>query len=126
MINDLERMGDHCEKLALLLGRKSEKGIAFTVDATRELDIIAAKATEIVEAMKGEILEPVDDPMPQARVREEELNALRSKFRLSHIDRLASGKCEATAGILFSDMLTSFEKLGDHAFNVVEATAGIK
>lgn len=126
MINDLERMGDHGEKLAKLMRRRSERELHFTVDAEQELEIIAAKAIEIVEAMRAGIMKPVHDPMPAAREREAQLNALRSKFRQSHINRLASGKCESTAGIIFSDMLTSFEKLGDHAFNVVEAIVGIK
>ena len=37
-----------------------------------------------------------------------------------------SRKVEPKTGIIFSDMLTSFEKIGDHAINVVEATVGLK
>ncbi len=126
MINDLERMGDHCEKLAILLTRKTDTDTAFSGDAKTELETIAAKAIEIVESMRTSILNRDEDPMPQALEREQELNGLRSKFRECHTDRLANRECTAAAGILFADMLTSFEKLGDHAFNVVEATVGIK
>ncbi|MDP3936890.1 MAG: PhoU domain-containing protein, partial [Deltaproteobacteria bacterium] len=96
------------------------------VDAMRELDTMASKAAEIVEPMREAILKREEDPMPKARERERELNDLRTEFRQSHIERLSGGKCTATAGILFLDMLTSFEKLGDHAYNVLEATVGIK
>jgi len=126
MINDLERMGDHCEKLVILLGRKAETQTGFSIDAMREIETISAKAAEIVETMRACILNREEDPMPKAREREQELNNLRTEFRQTHIDRLSSGKCSATAGILFLDMLTSFEKLGDHAYNVLEATVGIK
>ena len=39
---------------------------------------------------------------------------------------MIDGKCDAITGVIFTDLLTSFEKMGDHAFNVIEATAGIK
>jgi phosphate:Na+ symporter len=126
MINDLERMGDHCERVAILLERKTVAEMTFSNNATKELETIAAKAIEIVHAMRTSILNRDEDPIPQALEREEQLNKLRSKFRESHIERLSNRECTATAGIIFSDMLTSFEKLGDHAFNVVEATVGIK
>ena len=35
-------------------------------------------------------------------------------------------KIDAPSGVVFIDIVTSFEKMGDHSFNVVEATAGIK
>ncbi len=126
MINDLERMGDHCERIAILLERKTVTQTAFSNDAMKELETIAAKAIEIVDVMRTSILIRDEDPIPQAIEREKQLNELRSKFRQSHTERLSSRECTATAGIIFSDMLTSFEKLGDHAFNVVEATVGIK
>ncbi len=126
MINDLERMGDHCEKLARILGRKTATDAMFTTDGDAELQAMAAKAIEVVDAMKALISNAGADPIPAARRREEELDALRSEYRQAHVERLTRGDCTPSAGILFSDMLTSFEKLGDHAFNVVEATVGLK
>ncbi|MFH1723622.1 MAG: Na/Pi cotransporter family protein [Elusimicrobiota bacterium] len=126
MINDLERIGDHGEKMAILLERQTEKDYRFSDEAVREIRAMADKAEEVLAAMRAMILDREEDPIPGAQKREDELNALRDRFRKANLARLLAGKCSALAGVLFTDMLTSFEKMGDHAFNVVEACAGIK
>ena len=45
-------------------------------------------------------------------------------MRKEHIHRLRDGLCDVDSGLIFIDMLTSFEKIGDHAFNVAEMLAG--
>ncbi len=126
MVNDLERIGDHGEKVSNLLKREMDGRYKFSKDAWKELETIAEEAHGVLKSMKKLILHPEDDPLPKALEREEALNEMRSKFRKKHLSRLSDGKCSALAGVVFSDLLTSFEKMGDHAFNVVEATAGVK
>lgn len=84
------------------------------------------KTAEIVKAMKETILHRNGDPMPAAEERENNLNRLRYQIREAHVNRIRDGMCDPYAGIIFTDMLTSFEKMGDHAFNVIEATVGLK
>ena len=50
----------------------------------------------------------------------------RKVMREEHIRRLREEKCEVEQGLIFIDMLTSFEKIGDHAFNIAEVLAGEK
>ncbi len=126
MINDLERIGDHGEKIAMLLGKLAESPAGFSEIALDEIREMAATTEANLEAMKGCILRPGADPMPAATEREDLLNATRERFRQSHLQRMSEGRCDALSGIIFSDMLTSFEKMGDHSYNVVEAAAGIK
>jgi len=126
MINDLERIGDHGEKVAVLLQRESDGSLQFSNDARDELREISKAAHGVLSEMKKQILHRADDLLPRALEREEALDALRDKFRKAHLRRLADGKCDALAGLVFSDLLGSFEKMGDHAFNVVEACAGVK
>lgn len=126
MINDLERMGDHGEKIATILKRRHDGTHVFSREAAEDLLQMADKTENIVGHARQLILHRKEDPIPEAYEREQELNKLRDKFRRSHIERMAKKKVAPTAGIDFNDLLTSFEKMGDHAFNVVEATAGIK
>jgi phosphate:Na+ symporter len=126
MTNDLERIGDHGEKVSNLLNKATESEIHFTADAKKELKQMAGATAENLKAMKKLILQRHPDPMPSAREREDELNALRDRFRAAHLKRLTGRKCGPMAGVVFADLLTSFEKMGDHSYNVIEATAGIK
>lgn len=126
MINDLERIGDHGEKLAILRARQDEGSHLFTDDGLKDIQAMADKTSEILKAMRANILKREKDHLGKALKSEEELNALRDKFRQSHLARLSRGKCSPVSGIIFNDMLTSFEKMGDHAVNVSEACAGVK
>jgi len=126
MINDLERIGDHGEKLAKLLARQEDRDCRFSEQAVKDIQHMADKTGDILEAMRALILNRTEDPIPEALAREEALDALRDQLRQSHLGRMVKGKCKPLAGVLFTDMLTSFEKMGDHAFNVVEACAGLK
>jgi len=126
MINDFERIGDHGEKLALLMSRAQDDGIPISDEARGELIEISGTVDRLLRETRKLILERDADPMPAARQREDELNTQRNQFRTSHLERMKAQRCSPSAGLLFNDMLTSFEKIGDHAYNVVEATAGIK
>ncbi|OVE77787.1 hypothetical protein BVX98_01825 [bacterium F11] len=126
MINDLERMGDHGEKLATLFNRSKEQNLQFSQQGLSDLKTMAVKALETVRPIKEEMAKTEKEILDEAILRENQLNDLRYRLRGEHIDRITKGTCDPYAGIIFSDMLTSFEKIGDHAFNVVEASVGIK
>jgi len=126
MINDLERIGDHGEKIAILLEKGGSNGSRFSESALADLLRMASLADGNLRAMRALILDPVDDPIPEAREREEAINQLRDQLRSSYLHRMETGESDARSGILFMDIITSFEKMGDHSFNVIEATAGIK
>lgn len=42
-------------------------------------------------------------------------------FRKKHIHRLNLGQCSAHSGIVFTDIVSNLERIGDHAVNIAEA-----
>jgi phosphate:Na+ symporter len=55
---------------------------------------------------------------------EDKVNELTELFRKNHIDRLGQNKCNVLSGIIFLDMISNFEKIGDHITNVAQAVMG--
>jgi phosphate:Na+ symporter len=51
-------------------------------------------------------------------VSEEEIDNMEKVLRLNHIKRLNEGTCNPSSGVIFLDMLSNFERVGDHAFNI--------
>jgi phosphate:Na+ symporter len=47
-------------------------------------------------------------------------------MRQGHVDRIRSGKCGLDQGLVFINLLTNFEKVGDYCYNIAEAVAGVK
>jgi phosphate:Na+ symporter len=64
--------------------------------------------------------------IPSADTLERRINHLEDSMREGHIERLNNGICKVDPGLVFIDMLTNFEKIGDHCFNIAEAVTGIK
>ena len=54
-------------------------------------------------------------PMEQV---EEEIDQTTEALRNHHVDRLKNKKCSARNGMLYLDMLTNLERIGDHAENI--------
>lgn len=125
-VSDIERMGDHTEMLHKLLARRYDMKIELTGDAKKELMEIAAKVSDFVDLLKVGFENPDVDRtvMVKANHLEESINAMRKQMRTGHIDRLHQGECGVDAGLIFIDMLNSFEKMGDHAYNVAQVLAG--
>lgn len=126
MVNELERMGDHCESILRYTRRKYDGGLEFTGQAMKEIDEIAAKVREFLVLLRDNLMADRPDVLPRARVLEDRIDELRRNLKKGHIQRLNQGLCDVPSGLIFIDMLTSFEKIGDHAFNVAEGIAGAR
>ncbi len=126
MINDFEKMGDYGEKAANLLGRTREPSFALSRESFADLLKISTFAQQMLEETRSYILKPEGDIMAAIWKLENELNRMRNEFRENHILRISKDGSQAATGPLYSDLLNSFEKMGDHAVNVVEAITGLK
>lgn len=49
---------------------------------------------------------------------ENEIDAMERELQKSHIRRMAKGKCSPEAGVIFTDLITGLERVGDHATNI--------
>lgn len=126
MVNELERMGDHCESILRYTRRKYDGGLEFTEQAMTEIDEIAGKVREFLVLLRDNLMADRPDVLPRARVLEDRIDELRRDLKKGHVQRLNQGLCDVPSGLIFIDMLTSFEKIGDHAFNVAEGIAGAR
>jgi len=126
MVNDLERVGDHCENLWRLGLRQLDQKISFSEIANQEMDEIGAKTREFLDFVI-EAMEQGDESIyEKAHFLEDSIDQLEETLRNNHISRLNTGECAVMQGLVFIDMLHNFEKIGDHTFNLAEAVVGKK
>lgn len=126
MVNDLERVGDHCENLWHLCQRKMDQKISFSDIAMAEISEISdATRTFLVRIIKA--LEEKDTGVfDEAHRLEDAVDELEERLRNNHIKRLNTGECTVNSGLIFIDMLHNFEKIGDHTYNLAKAVVGKK
>ncbi|MFH1460065.1 MAG: Na/Pi cotransporter family protein [Candidatus Omnitrophota bacterium] len=123
-VNDIERIGDHSENLTELSERKITLDLPFTTEAQEELK----EMFSLVEKMGKVTINSLDTNDPeeaQAVLKlENQVDQLTFKLRENHISRLSQKKCNVLSGIIFLDMVSNFEKIGDHLTNVAQAVLG--
>lgn len=119
-VRDIERIGDHFENIIELIDYRVSNKVIFTEQALEDLNNMYNLALLTVkQAIRS--LDHVDKEAALEVVRkEEQLDDMERKFRKNHIIRVNEGLCDATAGIVFVDILSNLERIGDHAMNIAE------
>lgn len=126
MVNDLERVGDHCENLWRLGQRKSSQKVLFSEVGEAELAQIGESTRNLLEFVVAGQAREDKTIMEKARHMEDNIDYLEESMRNNHIARLNTGECAVLPGLVFIDMLHNFEKIGDHTYNVAQAVVGEK
>ncbi len=126
MVNDLERVGDHCENLWRLGLKKAHQKICFSETGETELAQIGESTRMLLEFVLSGLAREDVTILEKARHMEDNVDFLEESMRNNHIARLNTGECAVLPGLVFIDMLHNFEKIGDHTFNVARAVVGEK
>jgi phosphate:Na+ symporter len=126
MVNDLERIGDHCENLWQLCRRRSNQKIVFSDIAQQEIAEISKVTRGFLAAMVKALEERDTQIFAEAERLEDAIDQLEEELRNNHIRRLNTGECTVNSGLIFIDMLHNFEKIADHSLSLAKAIVGKK
>jgi phosphate:Na+ symporter len=121
MANDIERMGDHCTNLVLLAERRYNKGYTISPDTAEELEEMMNLVAQFLALARRALGDGPEGVIGEAKVIESKINRLRDRSRKSHARRMKEGALEIREGLVYLDMMTNMEKLGDYCWNVVRA-----
>ena len=119
-VNDLERVGDYCESIVKLSQRGYEHDLSFSAPANMELGKLFEKTHALMRQAKKSLQN--DDHQAAAITLniDRETHALVKQYRSNHIDRLEKGECMSDAGLVYSDLLTSIDRMNDHLCNITK------
>lgn len=123
-VRDIERIGDHFENIVELLDSKETNRVKLTDDALVDLEEMFILTIETVQKAVDSLNY---NDMGLARVVAEKevlIDKMERKFRKNHILRLNEGRCTAQSGMIFVDIVSNLERVGDHAVNIAEAILG--
>ncbi|ATP40421.1 sodium-dependent phosphate transporter [Solibacillus sp. R5-41] len=119
-IRDIERIGDHVENIVELLQYRDANRVKLSDDAQAELVEMYEFTMDTVR-LALQSLEKNDPALAKdVYARENEIDVMERKLRKMHIYRLNEGICSGSAGIVFADIISNLERIGDHAKNIVD------
>jgi phosphate:Na+ symporter len=123
-VRDIERIGDHFENIIELIEYQQANKVKMTDTAMDDLEIMFNLTVSTVE----EALQALDQKnLDAARAvvkKEDEIDSMERTLRKQHILRMNEGQCSGQAGIVFVDIVSNLERIGDHAVNIAEYVLG--
>ncbi|NJC88643.1 MAG: Na/Pi cotransporter family protein [Desulfuromonas sp.] len=123
IVNDLERICDHCVHLSRLIQRKRDQRIEFSEVARREIDEMSGLTGNFFALTAAAFEADEDFPLEKAREIEVSISRLEEILRNNHIARLNTGECTVVSGLVYIDILHNLEKIGDHTFKLARSIA---
>mgnify|MGYP003301640044 CR=1 FL=1 len=88
-----------------------------------------AKMKEITEKAIDKVLHREDDMtiwLSDIAAMEQQIDDMTKNYREHHLNRIREGRCSEEACVLYSEMLTDFERIGDHVLNIAQARVKIE
>jgi phosphate:Na+ symporter len=124
-IGDIERVGDHAQNLIEMYEMKKDQNLPFSEAGVQEFTEMFDKARQaFVLAMESVRTEQLPD-LNRVDELEDEIDQGEKDLRLRHVARLSAGVCAPAASVIFIDILSNLERIGDHAHNISLAVADV-
>ena len=117
-VGDVERIGDHATNLVEMYQYLQDHKLAFSQLALEE----GNEMFELVISALSKSIQALEDENPalarEVLALEERIDYMEKTLRSQHIARLNAGGCTPGAGVIFIDILSNLERVGDHANNL--------
>ena len=122
---NIERNGDHAINICGYSKLLEERHIQFSAQAQEEIcqmrDICLEALNALHQREAGDLLWLTD-----VSALEQRIDDMTDLFRKDQLERMKAGTCSDEACILYSELLTDFERIGDHVLNIAQEMSSIR
>ncbi len=126
ILGNIERIGDHAMNLAEYAQTIQEKNLNFSDYAKNEFKVMDESCALGMELLRKAAAGESGFTLEQIQEIEQKIDDITDNFRQNQIDRMREGHCNVESSILYSEMLTDYERIGDHMLNIGEAYDAIQ
>lgn len=118
VVNDIERIGDHAENIADFAKTCIDQELTFSEEAEKELKNMLDDTCEILSLALNMFSHNSEEHLQEILDLENEIDDMERQLQNNHIVRLTSDKCQAHAGMIFTDVVSGLERIADHSTNI--------
>ncbi|CAG5078720.1 Na/Pi cotransporter family protein [Parvicella tangerina] len=124
--SDLESIGDIYFQLSKVLDKKASEKLWFSPAQRNSLHELLNKVNEAFDVMNKNIRSMFSGKydVKSAYQVEHQINEIRNKIREWHFESLEKEEYNINSTVVYSNLYSGLEKVGDHVLNVTESLTG--
>ena len=123
---DLERIGDHAMNIAARAQKLAKDDTHFSEDALKEIGIMESLCNNILDELIIMDYDEFKYIVDKVDVMEDNIDKTQHQFAVNQLIRLKEKKCTTENSVIYTKILTDFERIGDHGLNIAESLYHIR
>ena len=120
IISNIERVGDHAMNFLGYAKDLKQWEMKLSESALKEVEEMKALCAKALEDITVADISKAEKILEKAAQNEQRIDDMKEIYLKEQIERMKKGNCKAETGIIFSEILTDFERIGDHILNIGE------
>lgn len=124
--SDLERIGDHAMNIAARAQKLAKDDTHFSEDALKEIGIMESLCNNILDELIIMDYDEFKYIVDKVDIMEDNIDKTQHQFAVNQLIRLKEKKCTTENSVIYTKILTDFERIGDHGLNIAESLYHIR
>ena len=125
IVSELEQIGDIFYQMSRTYDRKIQSKAWFTMEQRNNLQAMFDAMEGVFDNMIENLTNRYEDvDIDLAQKHEKSINNLRDKLRREHLDEMEGPSYNIDSGMIYADLYSQLEKVGNHVLSVNQALLG--
>ncbi len=126
LADEYESISDYVVNALKILLRMKNNGLDLSEQGHREICSLHDSLAEYLDFIYRAVGDRNNDILSKAMTDSTAIRYKIKNFRGAHLNRLAAEQTSPTMSLIYMDLLNSYRRMPDHAFNIAEVLSGEK